>query len=1782
MKKGIKTFCKVLSVFLAVLFVIEILPLQVMAEEFTDAVAQKEFIEDLVNNPTDAEKDAESEILYEVEEKRDEHTKVYKKSDGTYTAVMTEEPLHYLDEGVWKEIDNSMILNGNIYTNLNNLFNVELPKNIDGNKELTVEKDGYELSFSIDDVKNSSAVVENNIVTSDTEIADADSAISQTQSSVTYNDIADNTDLQYIVTPNSIKENIIVSNKESVKDTYTFTFETNGLTAEKQDDGSIIFKNNNGDVKFKIPCPVMTDANFEFSYDIGVSLTENANGTVTLKYAPSTDWTSSNDRAYPITIDPAITISGDEPDFIEDTGVGYNSDAPEYADSNNSNEYLVAVTNMLTGENSDGTTTTFDSEIYTKIDTDFFKNLGNDIVFTEVQYIVAGVTTVDGKLLAREITGDWDVNTVTYNTKPELSSEVIDYYTSPLNEGEEFDNFAYVHFNITKVFNEWFNGKTNNGFALTAVGDTVAFIVINGGSQNTAMVLDYVDMGGYNENLNYHTQLVGKAGTGYVNDFTQRLSVIRDDIYVDDEFMPVTIGMIYDSSTYDKLESLNYNSLLVYGNNWIPNYLRAYLAVDENNFTYYTDTGSTIDFTRSTDDEGNVIFTELYSDIYGNHDYELEYHPASEECDAYYIINRPDGDIEKFNEYGLLISVISSQSPEQSINVVYDSNFRIDYITDINDRKYDYFYDTTGLLSEVEVSSADGTQMTTESTNLPLEICYTYDTNGNLIGVTHSGGESIEYVYDENGNMTSMTLIDSCRAKYDYDSYGRVINVTEQTYDDTVHVYVDGNAITYDRLSATKIKITENNDYEIYQFNSKGVLLHIIDSNNNNVQFGETLFGSSYNHIANGEFKNNLEYWQTKGNYETTQSIINGKSAYALEFSGGTENKNRICQIVTLEGNKNDVINISGWFKGNFTKSSTNNATLKNLIDESEDSKICNFTNDRYAQIEVCYKYTDTNDEGEEEELTEKIVVPFLENVDNWQFTAKEFTLKGDVDKLLVVIRYSKNANPALVSNIKLTNNNSKFTPNYDEYNNFVGISLGSQTILEYGYENGKLKSATYYNQASQPTTMNFLYNGTKLTQINENGTPKYKFAYNDNSTIILSSDNRIIRHVDKITGLSGFNNSFFYSIKNEDGIFVENFADKIYKTTVYDVSDDIMNRVNATTEKSKVFNVENGNGIEIESIQNWHGKRTKNIVVAKKQCGTDLETDTAKVEATYTYDENVTFETLNQVKTYTNKIYGKTQADGNLPQNYGISYKYDDNGNIVEEYEYLSEHSMLLRYSYKYDENNRLIRYNDNISSPNRSYSYEYDDNGNILSKSTYNYTSLENDLGEPLSIEYYQYNDTDELVEYNDESVTYDNNGNIASFEGTVLTWNGQQLESYERTDDNTNITTRVEYSYDENGLMTEKKVYVDKALNERYNYTWAYGQLINQIYTSYQNNEETTYAIKYVYDSFNEVQGFILNHTETYLYLKNLYGDVVGIVDEDGNIVLSYEYDVWGVPKIPYNNTEISTENIMKILPLAYRGCCYDYNTGLYYVENRYYNPSIGRFINASGAEDNGLAEPNSVDNLFTYWRNHPSWYVDYDANETYLANSIANYLYNKQLTETENVSDYYDSTNDFILNQKNEYISKYRFGYNTIGPVGCGLVAIYNALLLLGDKMEFCDVIRELETNGVLFQGFCGTHPLAIAQFFSKRGYEVNVTLNNFDETAANGDAANIMYYKHSSGEHYVAIKYKDESFEGYNTFCENTLIPDYFENSIATLEHGKETYRGLMLISISKKNNKGFN
>lgn len=1924
MKKGIKTFCKVLSVFLAVLFVIEILPLQVMAEEFTDAVAQKEFIEDIVNNPTDAEKDAEADILYEVEEKRDEYTKVYKKSDGTYTAVMTEEPLHYLDDGAWKEIDNSMILNGSLYTNLSNLFNVELPKNIDENKELTVEKDGYELSFSVDNIENSSAVVENNIVASDTEIESADKAISQTQSSVTYNDIADNTNLQYIVTPNSIKENIIVSNKESVKDIYTFTFETNGLNAEKQDDGSILFKDNNGDVKFTIPRPVMNDSNFAFSYDIGVSVTKNANSTVTLEYTPSIDWTSSSDRVYPVTIDPAIVVGMRDSGWVEDTSVMYKSSDEDSVNENLYGEGMGLVANRKLEDDN-----TYIGELYTKINVDVIKSLGTNITLTEVQYLF-GALSFGGNAVAKKIAENVDFSTVTYATKPELEAEIIDYHTS-LYTDEDYENStieaSFAHFNITEAVNGWLNGEANNGFAVVAGNEGYYGLYFTNVenpsvSNTTVLMLDFVDVAGNSEYFNYHSQSAGRAGTGYVNDFTQSLSVIRDDLSIDGNIMPVTVGMTYNPSQEFLAKYSGATSTDFYcGLDWMPNYHRIVASISYEQILYYTDKGSLITFDLSTDEDGKPILTETNADIYGESGYTAEFVAKEDGTYSttfdYLQITRPDGYIERFYSNGYLKNVSNPDEPEQKISVYYEypNNIgRIDYITDGVGRKYDYIYnDSENLLTKIKCYSADGTEILAGTTTSPLEMNYTYDEDRNLTGVTFPDGKTINYEYDENGNMTSMTNIDGYRVKYEYDSNERITKVTEQAYNGTK--YVDGNYLTYERLSATQIKLTDGNgQYEIYQFGNKGNLLYTIDSNGNyimnedsgsndetyfisssdyrvnsqnllinpsfeeknvfetgakgwsvvgspfertfdennayfgdyvlktanennaiaeqvvpvlsggkytlsayvkseaesgqylkltvysldgsneikatdtetigktggewqrhtatitapegtekivveisnqnggtflidNVQLEQSPSESSYTYLADGGFRNDLDYWVGSDDFEVVDvDNVNNKKANAVLLTGGADAENTIYQTVTINGKKDDVFTVGGWLKSAFINSSTNNEWMFEELAGSQGSELFNFTNDRYAQIEVTYQYTETSEEETEETIsepiTETIVVPFAENIDNWQFAAQDFALKGDCEEVTVLVRYSKHTNTALVSNIELskdedavviseddeeeiteeetatclcedceevkcpctcesetlcgckyckrrsntsttdsfgniTSSNSIFddktietlsnytadgnylisetdadgntvtydyntlngiltaitdangnqtTYSYDAngmltqisandsltssanyvYNNdrlvaiahngftynftynmwgqLTSVSVGDTTIIVYRYGTGanrdQVVQSIYINGSSSKAITTYEYQNGKIIRVRVNNIVKYEYGYDSlgNVRYINEPNVRTVKYTDGRTEIKypNRNTPIYSSYTNADGDLVEIINGVKYTSKSYDSEYDIDTGI--TTEFSDVSSTK-GKVIGTVDKQDWFGRYTESVVKTESATDTITDNNFASVKTEYAYPEYEGNKTSNRVESYSNTItYGIDTSEENKTNFYGFAYDYDANGNIIAEYKQGVNGAKTLRYSYVYDELNQLVRVDDKVS--NTTYTYTYDGAGNILSKSEYIYTTDETITDEPEKVTNYTYDTVwkDKLATYDGKEFTYDNIGNPLTFDGASFTWSGRELVKY--TKDGKEIT----FKYDENGLRHRKTITENGVITEQYDYVWSDGVLISQTHISSVDGVTTTDTAKFIYDSWGTLQGFILNDSETYLYVKNLQGDIIAIVDELGEVIVEYSYDAWG--NVTFHET--SLQNMSKastlcfVSPFTYRGYCYDYDIELYYLQSRYYSAEIGRFINTDDTQI-AIATMGTVlgANLFAYCENNAVNRVDF---------------------------------------------------------------------------------------------------------------------------------------------------------------------------------------------------------
>ncbi len=253
--------------------------------------------------------------------------------------------------------------------------------------------------------------------------------------------------------------------------------------------------------------------------------------------------------------------------------------------------------------------------------------------------------------------------------------------------------------------------------------------------------------------------------------------------------------------------------------------------------------------------------------------------------------------------------------------------------------------------------------------------------------------------------------------------------------------------------------------------------------------------------------------------------------------------------------------------------------------------------------------------------------------------------------------------------------------------------------------------------------------------------------------------------------------------------------------------------------------------------------------------------------------------------------------------------------------------------------------------------YLYSYDEVGNILNvcKKSKNATS---------TTEYYYESDkwSDLLTGFNDSTIDYMLMGLPATYrDGMNISWKCGRPAS---------ITTNgnyVEYTYDYRGRRTSKSFNGKKT-----EYVYESDDLIAEI---------TDAPIFFTYDGNFELIGFEwLNNR--YYYRRDIFGDVVAITDENGIDVCSYEYSIWGELLEVQGNEEIATMN-----PIRYRGYYYDEETGLYYLQNRYYDPVTHRFISHDDMESFFYDLPETSDGLFVYCGNSPCVYVDYDGCQKY---------------------------------------------------------------------------------------------------------------------------------------------------------------------------------------------------
>ena len=198
------------------------------------------------------------------------------------------------------------------------------------------------------------------------------------------------------------------------------------------------------------------------------------------------------------------------------------------------------------------------------------------------------------------------------------------------------------------------------------------------------------------------------------------------------------------------------------------------------------------------------------------------------------------------------------------------------------------------------------------------------------------------------------------------------------------------------------------------------------------------------------------------------------------------------------------------------------------------------------------------------------------------------------------------------------------------------------------------------------------------------------------------------------------------------------------------------------------------------------------------------------------------------------------------------------------------------------------------------------------------------------------------------------------------------------------------QVSYTYDMSGVRSGKQVYTTS--NQRtttYTYTTLSGKVMRQQWET-RNSDDTVYqamqSLEFVYDDGNQPFAVIYKHgqtTELYYYVLNAQGDVSAILDSSGKLAASYDYDAWGNCTVYDSSAKVLTDptSIANLNPLRYRGYYYDAETGFYYLQSRYYDPAICRFINAdtfATTDANGLLSAN----MFAYCENNPIMRVDAD--------------------------------------------------------------------------------------------------------------------------------------------------------------------------------------------------------
>ena len=812
MKIG-KRLRQVLSLFLTAILLTQ-LPVAAKAAPDRDGLTA-------AGSAAEEEMAGETEILTELPAERDEYTKRFLLENGGMLAVQYAIPVHFeAEDGSWRQYDNRMQETADIldteardeeaqlcaenavpnteYKVIQSDKDIRLAKKAGNKKLITIEKDGNLISWGFSGV--SKVPVEFTEPEPAGSGNDAFLNLTGVVQEAWYRDAFPDVDLQYLILPTGVKENIILKSADAQTD-FVMEYKFHKLTAVQLNGKTVELRDNAGETVYTVTAPMMQDADGEWSDALTLSIEESKNNRLKIRVSADPEWLKDPARAFPVTVDPTFETSRSWGTVDSTTLV---SGHPATAYGKGSANYIGSLYVGHEPNSSFGKTRAL-------VRLNSLPQLSpGDVIVDSRLYLLQYASSAAIQVNAHRVTGSWTMAGATWNSSSSaFESTVSDYDITTTGVTS-----VYNSWNITRMTREWYDGTSaNNGVMLIAPTESssaMSRVIYYASTYPDSVTVRPVFQLSYRSNRglegywSYREQRLSGGAVGYVNDYSGNLVYQVPVMSESGSRMPVSVNLTYNGYTSNR-QFLNGASGLVTGNGWQTNlsqrcwkvenlpglgadviaalqaagYKRIY--IDEDGTVHYFKT--TTDENTLEDEDGLGMTMKINSD------------PSSP-----YLIECADGSRIGFTAYGYLYKFVDANGNTATVDY---SGANMTKITDGAGRVTRFTYAASGSMQRLtKVTDPAG-----------RETVLTYSGN-NLQRVTYPDGTSVQFAYSAvtaNGESYSrisrVTDKDGTYLSYGYRSTGlaqeltKVASVREYAADGTA-----GNSmsISYNRDRTTK------------------------------------------------------------------------------------------------------------------------------------------------------------------------------------------------------------------------------------------------------------------------------------------------------------------------------------------------------------------------------------------------------------------------------------------------------------------------------------------------------------------------------------------------------------------------------------------------------------------------------------------------------------------------------------------------------------------------------------------------------------------------------------------------------------------------------------------------------------------------------------------------------------------------------------------------------------------------------------------------------------------